>query len=649
MAISEIRVISIIGVISSLNFVVKTCGESCSFQPDDALSFYPDNKEIGKFSPVVEENPFNKPLKTLKQLARSVDFSLKIIDSSDFDVEKEDIDEFVNYSMENLGSFLKQQQSILEKIKNCEKSLTKISHFVGKNIDLDEVHACCYLKSRFGRITKENFEKTKTSSNNPYILFFPFTSDDTHYWGVYFCPIENLEEIDLIFSKFGFEKLDTLGIHGTPEQKIEEIGLEIKKYKANLVKIDKEINHFLEVNEKRFLKFYTKLSQLKTYFDIKNHAFKYSDSFILVGWILAEKADSLKEKLEDIQGVEAQIERAEKVPQHEIPVKLKNKGFFKPFESFTRMYGVPNYEGFDPTPLLAVTYTIIFGIMFGDVGQGLVLSIGGYLAFRLKKMVSAKILIFCGILSVIFGFVYGSFFGFEHALDPLYKRFFGMHEKPIEVMLPENINRILLYSIAIGCVLISMAICVNIFYSFKRGKFANAILSRNGVAGLIFYLSAVLLIVISQIPVNMGFFLFPYIFFLMILPLTCIFLRVPLGKQLFEGGDVSQIKWGEYLIESVIEILFETILGFLSNTLSFLRIGVFVLVHAGMMSVVFGLAEMCGGVGYCAIIVLGNILVLVLEALLVSIQVMRLEFYELFSRFFGDTGSEFRPVVVEDG
>ena len=90
----------------------------------------------------------------------------------------------------------------------------------------------------------------------------------------------------------------------------------------------------------------------------------------------------------------------------------------------------------------------------------------------------------------------------------------------------------------------------------------------------------------------------------------------------------------------------EAVLSYASNTISFLRIGAFVLVHAGMMMVVFTIAEMLGPIGYVVAVILGNIVVIILEALLVGIQVLRLEFYELFSRFFEGSGKEFVPVVA---
>ena len=92
--------------------------------------------------------------------------------------------------------------------------------------------------------------------------------------------------------------------------------------------------------------------------------------------------------------------------------------------------------------------------------------------------------------------------------------------------------------------------------------------------------------------------------------------------------------------------LFEAILSYVTNTVSFLRVGAFVLVHAGMMSVFFSLANMFGeySVGFWIVVVFGNIFVLVLEGLLVGVQSLRLEFYEMFNRFFEGSGHEFKPI-----
>lgn len=168
----------------------------------------------------------------------------------------------------------------------------------------------------------------------------------------------------------------------------------------------------------------------------------------------------------------------------------------------------------------------------------------------------------------------------------------------------------------------------------------------NGVAGLVFYASLVIGFGL-QLLTGRTIVTLPYILCLIVLPLLVIFFREVLGGLVEHRPDAVPKKWGEFIVQNFFE-LFELLLTYAGNTISFLRVGAFVLVHAGMMLVVFTLAEMSAGIGYVIIVIFGNLFVIGLEGLLVGIQVLRLEFYEMFSRFFEGSGRPFRPINVHD-
>ena len=293
---------------------------------------------------------------------------------------------------------------------------------------------------------------------------------------------------------------------------------------------------------------------------------------------------------------------------------------------------------------MSINYTILFGIMFGDLGQGLVLSVVGYLMWRLKGMKLGKILIPCGISSAIFGLFFGSVFGLENALDPLYKLLFNMDEKPIEVMQPQTTTMIILSAVGIGILLVMIAMLINIYSSFKQRNYEKAIFGANGICGFIFYVS--LIAGILGMVTGHSLFNLPYVLCLLILPLLCILMREPLGKLAAHDPDWKPESWGGYVVQNIFELI-EVLLSYVTNTMSFLRVGAFVLVHAGMMLMVFTLANLFGSFGYVVTAVIGNIIVMAMEGLLVGIQVLRLEFYEMFSRFFEGGGRPFTPVLVE--
>ena len=643
-AVSSVKVASIIGVLPALDEVIKVCGKSGIFHPDDALSFYSKNNN---FVPLSEGNPYSEPLRKLKDMVKRAGMKLQLVDIADFEVSLKEINDYVNYINYKMGLLLEKKQDILNRITKHQKAQENIGHFIGLDLNLAEIFACKYIKVRFGKLPKESFEKLNASGEDPYMLFFPCTVDEKACWGVYFAPLENIAEVDRKFAGLYFERLWLNQINGTPETELEIIKGLIADTNAELESINRKIESFWKTQKDQCLRFYTKLEEMNTYFTIKNYVSKYNESFILVGWIPQEEEDNFAHQLSDVYGIEFSIERADNEEKHSPPVKLKNNRFSRPFESFVEMYGLPSYNEIDPTVIVSVLYTLLFGIMFGDFGQGIVLSVAGAVMWRLKKMMLGRILIRCGFAASVFGLIYGAVFGLEHVLDPMYKALFNLDEKPVDVLEPKTVMTIIVLAVILGAGIIILSMILNIYSSLRRRNYKNALFGQNGVAGLIFYGSLVAAGGTMALGVNVV--SLPYVLGLMVLPVVLIFFKEPLGKLLSRAPDWKPKKWGEYMVQNGFE-LFEIMLSYITNTMSFLRVGAYVLVHAGMMMVVFTIAQIMPGgvVGYTLMAVFGNVFVIALEGLLVGIQVLRLNFYELFSRFFEGQGRPFAPIRVSE-
>jgi V/A-type H+-transporting ATPase subunit I len=294
----------------------------------------------------------------------------------------------------------------------------------------------------------------------------------------------------------------------------------------------------------------------------------------------------------------------------------------------------------DPTPIVAITYSLLFGIMFGDLGQGLVLIFLSFLLFKFKGMKLGEVGMRIGVSSAIFGFLYGSFFGNEEILIPIFKNVFGLMDKPIHVMDSNFTMTLLIATVGLGSIFIVTAMILNIITSIKRKHYAEAFFSHNGVAGLTFYgfvLVTIVLMFTSGYSLLNPLFIVPFA----ILPIVIIMFKEPL-ERLMHGHKMFPDGIGGFLTEAFFEA-FEVVLSYITNTMSFLRVGGFVLSHAGMMLVVYTLLEMQSGVfGQVLVLVLGNLFVMGLEGLIVGIQVLRLEFYEMFSRYFEGNGIPFK-------
>ncbi len=645
MAVLKIDVVSIIGRMADLDEVTALCGKSGVFHPDNALSFYSDTSD---FLPLNEENPYSEPLQQLGGILEDSDKKLRYVNLKESEKSGMCMEDMKAYAASVSSTFTNlqsQRSDAMDKIKFCTNQRTELSHFVGLNLDLDEIRACEYIKVRFGSLSKESFEKLNLYSQNPYVVFFPSTSDENHYWGVYFAPIDQVSEVDRIFSSLYFERIRLAELTGTPESSLEALQSKIEAEEKRLRDVNAQIDELWKINKTKYQKVYSWLTEQSVYFGIRRYAARYNGNFILTGWVPKDKESYFKKELDKVESIEYTFEGAEEELTHSPPIKLKNKKLFRPFEFYVDMYGLPSYDEVDPTPLVSMTYVILFGIMFGDLGQGLVVALLGWGMWKYKKMALGKILIPCGISSSIFGFLFGSVFGFEHALDPIFKNVFGLPGKPIEVMEPNTTTMIIYSAVGIGILLVMMAISINIYSCIRRKRYEDGLFGPNGLAGLIFY-AALIFGFGGQLITGKHIVTPVYVICLILIPLIMIYFREVLGKLAEGRPDWKPEKWGDYIVQNFFET-FEFLLSYATNTMSFMRVGAFVLVHAGMMMVVFTLANMGSGIGYVLTILLGNAFVTALEALLVGIQVLRLEYYEMFSRFFEGNGRPFNPIVVK--
>lgn len=638
MAVSPIKSIGIIGLRSELDKVINICGRSGEFQPDDPLNFYSDTRG---FMPVTDKNPYSEPLSDFTETLNLAGIKPDIIDVRDVIDSNEQVLDRIEAMNRELERLIATRADLNQRIDQCKRSIEETSHFVGMDMDFDKIFSCEFIKANFGRLPRDSYQKLENYKDDPYISFFICTEDETHYWGVYVTPIDKSEDIDRIFSGLYFEHCDVEGFHGTPEKSLEILRSHLNALLEELDVADSKLESYYKYNKTDINRYFSKISELELYSDIKKNAMFYHRSFILVGWVPADCADELVSQLEAVESIECSLTDGKDELKHSPPIKLKNNFFSKPYEFFIDMYGLPCYNEPDPTFFVSLSFTILFGIMFGDVGQGIILSIAGYLMWKFKRMDIGKILMPCGVSATLFGFVYGSVFGFEEALDPLYHAV-GMSGKPVPVL--ESATMLVVVAAGIGVFLVLFAMFFNVFSSFKRHDFGRAIFHPSGICGIVFYAALVsgMLCTLFGIPVmNIW-----YVLGLIVVPLILIYLGEPLSKLINGDKNWKPEKWGEFLVQSFFE-LFETLLSYVTNTMSYLRVGTFVLVHAGMMLVFFTLAELLGepgSVAYIIMVVFGNAFVMVLEATLVTIQVLRLEYYEMFSRFYIGDGRPFKPV-----
>ena len=323
------------------------------------------------------------------------------------------------------------------------------------------------------------------------------------------------------------------------------------------------------------------------------------------------------------------------------PVRLLNMRLFKPFELLVKTMGMPSNREIDPTPLAAITFVLMFGLMFGDLGQGLVIVLCGILLKKYGRKKAKEelaqaggILIACGLSASVCGLLYGSVFSSEHIIPALW------------FQPTQHIMKLFAMTILMGIVFILIGLFINIINNILNADYTEALLEKRGLAILITYAFVVLAAVKFQ--TGGGLPLMWAISVFIGLPLILFSLRGVIGPLLFQSAKPKSIS--EYIIETVMDIV-EIALSMFANTISFIRVGAFALSHAGLSIVTYTLAGMADpsmkSVGAITIIVIGNIFIIGFEGLICGIQSMRLEYYEFFSKFFQGDGVVFSPFTLK--
>ena len=411
-----------------------------------------------------------------------------------------------------------------------------------------------------------------------------------------------------------------------PEQDLSSINKEIQDVDKELEDIDSKIKQIKTSNKEvvdnlsNSLEYYEKSDELVSKMARGN---KY---LYLTGWVPDSKIDDFKDLSEKHSDTTVTVkDETNQAP----PTKLKNNKLFRPFEFLVNMYGAPNYNELDPTPFFAISYMLLYGMMFGDLGQGLVFVLLSFLVDKKNKTFGALIRRI-GFSACFFGLMYGSVFGIETLIPALLIKPF------------DNIMKVLIASVAFGIGLLLIAYCLGIYNKLvKQKNIEEGIFGKEGFAGLMMMISFVILILnivnINVIPKNVG-------VVMLIASIVMIIFSKPIAAKIEKRDEVYESTAFDYYVESSFSII-EALLSVFSNLVSFTRVGAFAINHVGLYMAFEVMSKIAGGgIKGIIILILGNILIIGLEGMIVFIQGLRLEFYEMFSKYYQGNGRKFRPI-----
>jgi len=581
----------------------------------------------------------------LQSIFSSLGVQKESITRSDYDslvdVDKAKI--VVDKVEKNVKEIMDQISAENKRIDHLKNVLLQLDPLSGIEVDFSVLQNSRYIYSIIGMMPNDKIDRLSTSlARIPHELF---TLNQKGQKAVVWIAASR-ENADVLDRAGKSAYLDPISLpvdyKGTPaeisksvNQSIQEAETKINDLKEPLAKIKQE-----KEKELSDLLWDIKCSHLTTNAILKYGRLKYT--YVIVGWVFSNEAESLKEKLKSISPDILIETRATKRDQdtHEIPTALNNPRLIRPFQMLVGNYAEPRYNELDPTPLVALLFPLLFGTMFGDVGHGLILALLGYLAMTGKvkflKFLGglAPIVLACGLMSTIFGFLYGSVFGFEHILPALWL-------KP-----GEDIMTILIITIIAGVIVLSIGYLLSIFNMYKAKDWPNFFFSKTGIAGLWLYWSLLGMGIALVLPAY-GLPKIPFIVATIIGAIAVgfseIFMRIMEGHRPYvESGA------GMLAVQVFFELL-EVVISYLSNSLSFVRVGAFAVAHGNLSGVFFILGEMVSpaqGVGYWIMFLIGMVFIVGFEGLIVGIQTMRLTYYEIFGKFFNGGGKRFEPLSL---
>ncbi|MCL2146462.1 MAG: ATPase [Synergistaceae bacterium] len=493
-----------------------------------------------------------------------------------------------------------------------------------------------HITYSIGNLLVENWEKLQELSSASPLYSKQLRSSGNRILALVLFPRDYKKEADKLFDAISFYEYSGYFCNFNFEN-IESMKERLLSLEREVIAQSKSAQRFIEDNRERCEKYYKGIHSMQRIYSFLQLRGEVAGMMAIAGFIPLDKVETVRSMIsKEAPDVIFITEESENITKYvQAPTLLRNNYFVRIFHEIVKLYSIPAYGETDPSPMVAFSFCLFFGLMFGDVGHGgMLLYSAHWLEKRgiLSKSFGSVIKV-AGLISMFFGVLYGSIFGDEGIIRPLWLS--PMHDT----------NNLIITSIVIGVVFLSLGIFLCIKALYSKREWGELLFSSEGLAGLLFYWTALFSLIYGissfSLPIIKWFFTFSLftLFFIMVFGnyLTAkIFHNQPEGSEIVHLFSISH-----------------AMLSFVSNTASFVRLAAFAMNHAGLSLAVYMLADMVksvplGGLSSAIIVFVGNLLIVSLEGLIVFIQTLRLEYYEFFSKFYHGGGREFSPVTWKE-
>ncbi|MFA7207950.1 MAG: V-type ATPase 116kDa subunit family protein, partial [Synergistaceae bacterium] len=499
-----------------------------------------------------------------------------------------------------------------------EDLLTATKLFVealkGTEFGPEELASGTFLIPFFGRLSNENYQRLTESSEESPITTNELTVLNGNTW-VLVLTVKGHEESTrklleaVYFKEFSLKDIASQ-LKGVDPLTL--VNKRIANHQRAIKGLAKAAKDMLREQRSEYELLYSQLYTMQRVYDVCKGRGEVSGMFVLSGWIPADTLAVIKKTVEeDAPMTTVMVEETKDISYSgiRVPTLLQNNSFFRAFQDIVSMYSLPSYGEIDPSPIVAISFILFFGFMFGDIGHGLMIFLGSMFMVKrgMMKRSFGQVMKSAAVSSMVFGVLYGSIFGMEDIIPALWLS--PMHDT----------NKLLIIAICLGVFMISLGLILNMIKQYRARDFGRLLFDGQGMAGLMLYWTMAALAAIymtgTKIPEIAADIMWGGIGVMMLLMIF----RDILARYLLHQKDEK---------ESVVLNLFEimhNLMSFVSNTASFVRLAAFALNHVGLSMAVIMLSEMVhslpGGIVMKGIIlVVGNVVIVCLEGLIVFIQ-----------------------------
>lgn len=484
-------------------------------------------------------------------------------------------------------------------------------------------------------------------------------SDDTI--GVVLVSLKrDTQRIEAVLERLGWQdaRLPESSADGNAET-LKTLDSKIDGLKAKQAACAEELGAYFSANSKDLSALWAALRVDELVAKVRSSFSRTERTVLLSGWIPEDKTGSVEAGIRKAAAGGCSIEwmepRRGEAAAIDVPVEMKNPRILKPFEGLVRNFAVPEYGSVDPTPFVAVAYLAMFGLMFGDAGHGLVVTLVGFLGLAATRKTGKpdglfRIMTYCGAAAIVAGVLFGSYFGME-LFPALWFDYHGIVNGQEATGSVRSVYDILGITIRFGMIVLGTGFAINWVNLIRKRAWFVLLLDKAGLLGGWIYGAGAWA---AFYYVGHNYRELPPLDLLawtLGLPTLVLAIKGPLEFIVRGRGEGKRFKPGmimDFFMEWIVEIL-EIYSGYLANTLSFMRVAGLGIAHVSLMTAFFQIARMITPAGpfspaAIAVLVLGNALVIALEGLSAGIQSLRLNYYEFFSKYFNGTGKAYRPI-----